>query len=116
MNNILRPERTIAIFFAALNTRDVAAAAALVDPQVEMTVGSQRFTGRDAIRELALQKDAELVSETVPVAFKGDSDRMNVMTRRVQRWRQTGAIFIDEDVQARFSLGADGLITRVQLA
>ena len=109
------PERAIATFFAAMNTHDGDAAAALVDPNVEITLGSQLFIGRDAIRELAVQKDPQLAFETVPVAFNGDSNHMNVEARRVQRWRHTGVIAVDEDVQARFSLDPRGLITHVQL-
>jgi len=41
---------------------------------------------------------------------------MNVEARRVQRWRHTGEIAVDEDVQARFSLDAGGRITHVQLS
>jgi len=110
------PERAIATFFAAMNTHDGDAAAALVDPNVDITLGSQRFIGRDAIRELALQKDPQLAFETVPVTFRGDSSHMNVEARRVQRWRHTGEIAADEDVQARFSLDSGGLITHVQLS
>ena len=110
------PERAIATFLAAMNTHDGAAVAALVDPNVEITLGSQLFIGRDAIRELAEQEDPQLAFETVPVRFKGDSHHMNVEARRVQRWRHTGEIAADEDVQARFSLDSGGLITRVQLS
>ncbi len=115
MANHSNPERAIATFFAAMNTHDGDAAAALVDPNVEIMLGSQLFIGRDAIRELAVQKDPQLAFETVPATFKGDSNHMNVEARRVQRWRQTGEIAADEDVQARFSLDPGGLITHVQL-
>ena len=110
------PERAIATFFAAMNTHDRDAAAALVDPNVDITLGSQRFIGRDAIRELALQKDPQLAFETVPVTFKGDNNHMTVEARRVQRWRHTGEIAADEDVQACFSVDSGGVITRVQVS
>ena len=116
MANHSNPERAISTFFAAMNTHDGDAAAALVDPNVEITLGSQLFIGRDALRELALQKDPQLAFETVPVTFKGDSIHMNVEARRVQRWRHTGEIAADEDVQARFTLNSGGLITHVQLS
>jgi hypothetical protein len=115
MANHSNPERAIQTFFAAMNTHDGDAAAALVDPNVEITLGSQLFIGRDAIRELAAQEDPRLAFETVPVTFKGDSNHMNVEARRVQRWRHTGEIALDEDVQARFSLDSGGVITHVQL-
>ena len=116
MANHSNPERAIATFFAAMNTHDGDAAAALVDPNVEMTIGSELFIGRDAIRELAVQKDPQLAFETVPVAFKGDSNHMNVEARRVQRWRHSGEIAADEDVRALFALDSRGLITHVQLS
>jgi len=110
------PERAITTFFAAMNSHNGDAAAALVDPNVEITLGSQLFSGRDSVRELAVQKDPQLASETIPVTFKGDSNHMNVEARRVQRWRHTGEIAADEDVQALVSLDPGGLITRVQLS
>jgi hypothetical protein len=110
------PERAITTFFAAMNSHNCDAAAALVDPNVEVALGSQLLIGRDAIRELAAQEDPQLVFETVPVAFRGDSNQMNVEARRVQRWRHTGEIAADEDVHARFTLNSGGLITHVQLS
>lgn len=110
------PERAIATFFAAMNAHDADAAAALVDPNVEIVLGSRVFVGHEAIRELAVQEDAQLVFETIPVTFEGDTAQMDVVARRVQRWRQTGEIAVDEDVHARFSLGSGGLITRVELS
>jgi hypothetical protein len=110
------PERAIATFFAAMNTHDGDAAAALVDPNVEITLGSQVLIGREAVRDLAVHEDLQLVFETVPITFRGDRNHMTVLARRVQRWRRTGKIAVDEDVQARFSLNSRGLITRVQLS
>jgi len=109
-------EQTIASFFAAMNTGDADAAAALVDPDVEITIGSQAFVGRDAVRQLAVQRDAELAFETIPVTIDADADGVAVVARRVQRWRQSGEIASDEEVRARFSVASDGLIKSVRLS
>jgi hypothetical protein len=99
-----------------MNENDADTAASLVDPDVEITLGPHVMSGRDAIRELALQEDAELVFETVPLSFDADGDHVNVSARRVQRWRDSGEIATDDEVQARFDLDSTGLITRVELS
>jgi hypothetical protein len=108
-------EEAISQFFAAMNAHDGEGAAALVDPDVEIALGPQAFSGRDAVRELAEQEHPELVFETVPVNFEARADDVHVDARRVQRWRQTGEVAAEEELQARFSFGADGLIRRVEL-
>ena len=109
-------ETAIAAFFAAMNENDADTAASLVDANVEIALGPHVMTGRDAVRELAVQEDAELEFETVPVSFDVDGDHVNVTARRVQRWRDSGEIATDDEVQARIDLGDAGLITRVQLS
>ncbi len=83
------PEETISRFFAAMNAHDGDAAAALVDPEVEVAFGPEVFAGRDAVRELAEQEHPELVFETLPVSFDAQADGVEVVARRVQRWRET---------------------------
>jgi ketosteroid isomerase-like protein len=109
------PEETISRFFAAMNAHDGDDAAALVDPDVEVAFGPQIFAGRDAVRELALEEHPELVFETLPVSFDARSDGVDVAARRVQRWRKTGEVAAEEELQARFSFGPDELIRRVAL-
>jgi len=113
----MNPETAIAAFFTAMNEHDADTAASLVDPNVEIVLGgSHVFSGREAVRELAVQQDAKLAFETVPVSFDADGDRVNVVARRVQRWRESGEIAADEELQARFDLDSAGLITRVELS
>ena len=107
---------TIAAFFAAMNERDADAAAALVEPDVEIAFGPNVFSGRDAVRELALQEDPELVSETTATSLDADGDRVDVTARRVQRWREGGAIAVEQEVRALFALAPSGLIARVELS
>ena len=113
----MNAETAIASFFAAMNEHDADTAASLVDPNVAIALGgSHVFNGREAVRELAVQEDAELVFETVPVGFAADGNHLKVSARRVQRWRESGEIAVDEEVQARFELDSAGLITRVELS
>jgi len=113
----MKPETVIAAFFAAMNEHDADTAASLVDPSVEIALGgSHVFSGREAVRELAVQEDPELVFETTPVSFDADGDQVKVTARRLQRWRQSGEIAVDEDLPARFELDSAGLITRVELS
>ena len=109
-------ETAVAAFFAAMNKNDADTAASLVDPNVEIALGPHVMTGRDAVRELAVQEDAELEFETVPVSFDDAGDHVNVTARRVQRWRDSGEVATDDEVQARVDVDEAGLITRVQLS
>jgi hypothetical protein len=56
------------------------------------------------------------VFETLPVSSEADGDHVNVVARRVQRWRESGVIALVEELQARFELDYAGLITRVELS
>jgi hypothetical protein len=109
------PEETISSFFEAMNAHDAEGAAALADPDVEIAFGPQAFSGRDAVRELAEQEHPELVFETLPISFEASAEGVDVAARRIQRWRQTGEVAAEEQLQARFSFGPDGLIRRVAL-
>jgi len=107
---------TVAAFFAAMNERDADAAAALVEPDVEIAFGSNVFSGAEAVRELALQDHPELVFATTPISFEADGDRIAVAARRVQRWREGGEIAVEQNVRASFALAPSGLIARVELS
>jgi hypothetical protein len=98
-----------------MNAHDADTAAALVEPDVEVVFGPQAFVGRDAVRELAEQEHPELVFETLAIGFEAHPGGVDVAARRVQRWRQTGETAAEEELQARFSFGPDGLIRRVEL-
>jgi hypothetical protein len=112
----MNPETVITAFFAAMNEQDADTAASLVDPNVEIALGPHVFTGRVAVRELAMQEDAELTFETIPVSFEADGNHVDVAARRLQRWRESGEVAVDEELRARFELGPAGLITRVELS
>ena len=107
-------EDVVAAFFAAMNAHDGDAAAALVDPTVEIALGNHIFAGQHAVRELATQRDPQLEFETIPLSFAGAGDQVEVTARRVQRWRTSGEIASEDDVHARFVL-ARGVITHVSL-
>jgi hypothetical protein len=113
----VEPETAVANFFGAMNAHDPDAAGALVADGVQVAFGpSHVFTGRDAVRELALQEHPELVFETVPVGFETDGQAVTVNARRTQRWRADGEIAAEEELEARFLFDAAGLISRVELS
>jgi hypothetical protein len=104
-------------FFAAMNTQDADAAAALADPNVQIVLGPHVLTGEAALRELASQEDPELVFDTVPVSIDAVSDtRTTVQAQRTSRWRESGVVAAEEDVQVAFDLDSGGLITRIELS
>ncbi|HEY8646172.1 MAG TPA: nuclear transport factor 2 family protein [Gaiellaceae bacterium] len=113
----LTPHTAIDAFFAAMNTRDADAAAAVVDPDVEIMLGPHALTGQAAVRELALQEDPQLVFENLPVNVEAQSDtRVVVAARRTSHWRESGELAAQDDYQVVFDLGADGLITRIEMS
>lgn len=106
----------IEAFFAAMNARDADAAAALADPDVEIVLGPHRMTGQDAIRELALQEDPQLVFQNVPVTFEAQGEtRVAVAARRTSRWRESGEPAGEDEMQVLFDLDGDGLFTRIEM-
>jgi ketosteroid isomerase-like protein len=107
----------IETFFSAMNARDADAAAAVVHPDVEITLGGHALAGQAAVRELALQEDPQLVFENVPVSVDAESDtRFVVVARRTSHWRESGELAAQDDYQVVFDLDADGLITRIVMS
>jgi ketosteroid isomerase-like protein len=103
-------------FFSAMNERDADAAAALAAPDVEIVMGSHRMTGQEAIRELALQEDPQLVFENVPVSFDAQGDsRVAVVARRTSHWRENGELAAEEDLRVLFDLDGEGRFTRIEM-
>jgi hypothetical protein len=79
--------------------------------------GPNKLHGHEALRELATQVDEQLSGEMTAVGFEPESpSTVRVSARRIDRWRSTGETASERDVQARFSLDADGTITRVEFA
>ena len=110
-------ESAIRAFFDAMNAQDADAAVALTREDVVIAFGPNEAQGHEALRELATQVDEQLSAEITPVDFELESpSSVRVSARRIDRWRSTGETATERDVQARFSLDADGAITRVEFA
>jgi hypothetical protein len=109
-------EAAIRAFFDAMNAQDADAAMGLTQEDVVIAFGPNEFQGHEALRELATQVDEQLSGEITPVEFHEDSPgSVLVRARRIDRWRSTGEIATERDIEARFSL-ADGAITRVEMS
>jgi hypothetical protein len=110
-------EAAIRSFFDAMNAQDPDAAVALTREDVVIAFGPNELHGHEALRELATQVDEQLSGEMTAVGFEPESpSTVRVSARRIDRWRSTGETASERDVQARFSLDADGTITRVECA
>ena len=110
-------EATIRAFFAAMNAQDADAALALTRADVTIALGPHELAGHEALRELALEVDDQLSVETVPVRFQVEREGLvRVSARRIGRWISSGETAFDDDVEARFTLAADGTIARVELS
>jgi hypothetical protein len=110
-------EAAIRSFFDAMNAQDPDAAVALTREDVVIAFGPNELHGHEALRELATQVDEQLSGEMTAVGFEPESpSTVRVSARRIDRWRSTGETASERDVQARFSLDADGTITRVEFA
>jgi ketosteroid isomerase-like protein len=110
-------QAAIETFFSAMNARDADAAAAVVHPDVEITLGGHVLSGQASVRELALQEDPQLVFENVPVRVEAESDtRFVVAARRTSHWRESGELAAQDDYQVVFDLDATGVITRIEMS
>ncbi len=112
-----RAEAAIRAFFDAMNSQDADAAVALTREDVVIAFGPNELEGHEALRELATQVDDQLSAEITPVDIELQSpSSVRVSAQRIDRWRSTGETATEREVQARFSLDADGAITRVEFA
>jgi hypothetical protein len=110
-------EAAIRAFFDAMNAQDADAAVALTRDDVVVAFGPNELQGHEALRELATQVDEQLSAEITPVGFEPEGpSTVRVSARRTDRWRSTGETATERDVQARFSLDADGAIARVEFS
>jgi len=110
-------QAAIETFFSAMNAQDADAAAAVVHPDVEITLGGHALSGQAAVRELALQADPQLVFENVPVSVEAESDtRFVVAARRTSHWRESGELAARDDYQVVFDLDSAGVITRIEMS
>jgi ketosteroid isomerase-like protein len=110
-------EAAIRAFFEAMNAQDADAAVAVTREDVVVAFGPNEFQGHEAVRELATQVDEQLSGEITPVDFELESQSsVRVGARRIDRWRSTGETASERDITARFSLDADGAITRVEIS
>src|SRR3954470_9132583 len=100
---------TVHAFFAAMNAQDADAVTALARPDITIAFGPNEVSGHEGLRELALQTDDQLPSEWVPVRVtQEDGGRVNVDARRVQRWRETGDVASEDEMQVHFVLDDAG--------
>jgi hypothetical protein len=112
-----QPEAAIRAFFDAMNAQDADAAVALTREDVVIAFGPNEFQGHEALRELATQVDEQLSGEMTPVEFELESpSSVSVSARRVDRWRSTGEVATEREIQAHFALDDDGAITRVEMS
>jgi len=102
--------------FEAMNVHDADAAAAAVDPNIEILVGPHVVTGVEAIREFALQDDPALdVVNTVSSCEERDGE-LHVNVHRVTHWRESGQLSSEEDLIMSFTLNPDGRIGWARIA
>jgi hypothetical protein len=114
-------ETAVHAFFAAMNAQDADAAVALACEDVTIVLGSHELVGQQALRELALQTDPAVAFETVPVEITTEittesATVVDVSARRVQRWRETGAVAAEERLRVRMTFDSGGAIARVELS
>lgn len=102
--------------FEAMNVHDADAAAAAVDPDIEILVGPHQVTGVEAIRQFALQDDPALIVENTAVSYEDVDGELKVTVHRVTHWRETGELSSEEDLIMSFTLTSDGLIGWARIA
>src|SRR5947207_11944448 len=101
-------ESVVRSFFHAMNAQDADAATALARPDVTIAFGPNQAAGHDELRSLATQTDDQLTSEWLPLRIDQDGDDQVVHAQRIQRWRSTGEVASEDEMQVRFELDAAG--------
>jgi hypothetical protein len=96
--------------FEAMNAHDADAAAAAVDPGIEILVGPHVMTGVQVIREFALQDDPALSVRSTATSCQERDGVFSVSVHRVSRWRESGELSSEEDVIMAFKLTSDGRV------
>ncbi len=100
----------------AMNTHDVDAAVAAVDPNIEILVGPHVMAGMEVIREFALQDDPALIVENAAVSCQDVDGELRVKVHRVTHWRESGELSSEEDLVMSFRLTSSGLIRWARIA
>ena len=102
--------------FEAMNGHDADAAAAAVDPAIEILVGPHVMTGVQVIREFALQDDPTLSIVSTASSCRERDAEFSVSVHRVTRWRESGELSSEEDLVMSFRLTPDGRIGWARIA
>jgi hypothetical protein len=100
----------------AMNVHDADAAAAAVDPNIEILVGPHVMTGVEVIRQFALQDDPALLVENAALTCRELDGKLEVKVHRVTHWRESGELSSEEDLIMWFALTSDGLIGWARIA
>jgi hypothetical protein len=102
--------------FDAMNAHDADAAAAAVDPSIEILVGPHVMTGVEVMREFASQEDPALDIVTTASSCQERDGEFSVSAHRVTRWRESGELSSEEDLVMTFRLTTDGRIGWARIA
>jgi ketosteroid isomerase-like protein len=103
--------------YAAFNARDLDAAVALLDPQVDWPNAWEggRVVGRDAVREYWTRQFAAIDSSVEPEGFMEEPDgSVTVDVHQVVRDASTGELISDSRVRHRHRI-ENGLVVRMDV-
>lgn len=115
MDHDLVPQ-AIRALFEAMNVHDAEAAAAAVDPDIEILVGPHVMTGVQVIRDFALQEDPALSIVSTASSCQEHDGEFSVGVHRVTHWRETGELSSEEDLIMSFKLTSHGRIGWARIA
>ena len=101
-------------FLRAMSDGDGDTVERLVAPDVVLVLGPHEIGGAAEVRRMA-EEIAPLEMRIEPEAVEEAAGGAVVRGRRVQRWRETGEIANQVEVDITCTYGADGRIVRVEL-
>ena len=101
-------------FLRAMSDGDGDAVERLVAPDVVLVLGPHEIDGAAEVRRMA-EEIAPLEMRIEPEAVEEAAGGAVVRGRRVQRWRETGEIANQDEVDITCTYGDDGRIVRVEL-
>ena len=78
-------------------------------------IGTNELDGVEALRAMAAQRPEGIDSSVDVLGIEAADDRYEVTARRVQRWKETGELAVDQKLSILIDLNDEGLVARAEM-
>ena len=107
-------EQVVRRFFDVMNRHDDADLPGLFTDSIEMVIGPETARGIAEVRQFVLQDPPDLRITSEPEEIVASGDHVVASFQRLQFWRASGELAVDESLWAAFTI-ANGRISRAEL-